>query len=130
VRRQVHEAVGGFDETLPALEDTDYCWRIQLAGHSFDFVPDAVVNIRHRPDLGSIYRQGVSYGKHNVLIYKRYQSRMPRLGWSPGLLRWAKLILKTPLMIGTREGRARWAWQLGWRVGRIEGCFRYRVVAP
>ena len=131
VRRQVHEAVGGFDETLPALEDTDYCWRIQLAGYAFDFVPDAVVNIRHRHDLGSIYRQGVSYGKHNVLIYKRYRSRgMPRLGWVPGLLRWAKLALKTPPMLATREGRARWAWQLGWRVGRIEGCFRYRVVAP
>lgn len=130
VRRQVHQAVGGFDETLPALEDTDYCWRIQLAGHSFAFVPDAVVNIRHRHDLGSIYRQGVTYGKHNVLIYKRYRSRMPRLGWLPGLLRWMKLLLKTPLMLLTREGRARWAWQLGWRVGRIEGCFRYRVVAP
>jgi len=131
VRRRVHEAVGGFDESLPALEDTDYCWRIQLAGYGFDFVPDAAVHIRHRHDLGSIYRQGVSYGKHNVLIYKRYRSRgMPRLGWSPGLLRWAKLILKTPSMLLTREGRARWAWQLGWRVGRIEGCVRYGVIAP
>ena len=50
VRRTVHEAVGGFDESLPALEDTDYCWRIQLAGHGFHFAPDAVVNIRHRHD--------------------------------------------------------------------------------
>ena len=131
VRRRVHEEVGGFDETLPALEDTDYCWRIQLAGYEFHFVPDAVVRIRHRYDSRSIYRQGVSYGKHNVLIYKRYQSRgMPRLGWLPGLLRWGKLIVKTPLMVLTREGRARWLWQLGWRVGRIKGCFEYRVVAP
>ncbi|HEX9941123.1 MAG TPA: glycosyltransferase [Thermoanaerobaculia bacterium] len=131
VRRQVHEAVGGFDETLPALEDTDYCWRIQLAGHSFHFVPDAVVNIRHRRDAESIFRQGVSYGKHNVLIYQRYRSQgMPRLGWLPGLLRWGKLIAKTPLMVLTREGRARWLWQLGWRIGRIRGCFEYRVIAP
>jgi GT2 family glycosyltransferase len=131
VRRRVHEAVGGFDETLPALEDTDYCWRIQLAGYGFHFVPEAVVHIRHRHDLGSIYRQGVSYGKHNVLIYARYRSKgMPRLGWVPGLLRWGKLIVRTPLMVLTREGRARWLWQLGWRVGRIEGCFKYRVVAP
>lgn len=131
VRRRVHEAVGGFDETLPALEDTDYCWRIQLAGFGFHFVPEAVVHIRHRHDLGSIYRQGVSYGKHNVLIYSRYRSKgMPRLGWVPGLLRWGKLIARTPLMVLTREGRARWLWQLGWRVGRLEGCFKYRVVAP
>jgi len=131
VRRRVHEEVGGFDETLPALEDTDYCWRIQLAGHDFHFVPEAVVRIRHRHDRASIYRQGVSYGKHNVLIYQRYQGRgMPRLGVLPGLLRWTKLILKTPWMLLTREGQARWLWQLGWRVGRLRGCWEYRVLAP
>jgi GT2 family glycosyltransferase len=131
VRRAVHEEIGGFDETLPALEDTDYCWRIQLAGHSFHFAPEAVVNIRHRHDPRKIFRQGVSYGKHNVLIYQRYRSRgMPRLGWMPGLLRWGKLLLKTPAMLLTREGRSRWLWQMGWRIGRLEGCFAYRVVAP
>ena len=131
VRRAVHEEIGGFDETLPALEDTDYCWRIQLAGHSFHFVPEAVVNIRHRHDPRRIFRQGVSYGKHNVLIYKRYRPRgMPRLGVLPGLLRWGKLLLKTPGMLLTREGRSRWLWQMGWRIGRIEGCFVYRVLAP
>lgn len=131
VRRAVHEAVGGFDESMPALEDTDYCWRIQLAGHAFHFAPEAVVYIRHRHDPRSIYRQGVSYGLHNVLIYQKYRSRgMPRLGWTPGALRWAKLLLKTPLMLLTREGRSRWLWQLGWRVGRVKGCWRYGVMAP
>jgi glycosyltransferase involved in cell wall biosynthesis len=131
VRKWLHDQVGGFDETLPALEDTDYCWRIQLAGPSFHFVPEAVVNIRHRHDSRSIFRQGISYGRHNVLIYKRYRGRgMARLGVLPGVLRWGKLILKTPGMLLTREGRARWLWQLGWRIGRIEGCFAYRVVAP
>ena len=131
VTRRAHEAVGGFDETLPALEDTDYCWRLQLAGYQLHFAPDAVVNIRHRGDLGSIYRQGVSYGLHNVMIYERYRGQgMPRLGLLPGLRKWASLLLRTPLLLLSREGRARWMWQLGWRVGRIRGCLRYRVVAP
>jgi glycosyltransferase involved in cell wall biosynthesis len=131
VRRAVHEEVGGFDESLPALEDTDYCWRIQLAGHPLAFVPDAVVNIRHRHELGSIYRQGVSYGLHNVLIYSRYRRRgMPRLGILPGLLRWGKLLLKAPVMLLSREGRSRLAWQLGWRIGRLAGCWRFRALAP
>ncbi len=91
VLRRVHEEVGGFDESMPALEDTDYCWRIQRAGHPLVFAPDAVVNIRHRHDHGSIFRQGVSYGQHNVLIYKKYRALgMPRLGWLPGLSRWAE----------------------------------------
>ena len=131
VRRSAHEEVGGFDESMPALEDTDYCWRLQLAGHELAFAPEAVVRIRHRHDPGSIFRQGVSYGKHNVLIYKKYRGRgMPRLGWLPGALRWAKLLLKTPVMLLTREGRSRWLWQLGWRLGRLEGCWKYRVLAP
>ncbi|MEA2604330.1 MAG: hypothetical protein QOF89_5322 [Acidobacteriota bacterium] len=131
VTRRAHETVGGFDETLPALEDTDYCWRLQLAGFPLHFAPEAVVNIRHRGDLGSIYRQGVSYGLHNVLIYERYRTKgMPRLGWLPGIRKWISLLLRTPLLLLTREGRARWMWQLGWRVGRIRGCWRYRVVAP
>ncbi len=131
VRRAAHLEVGGFDESLPALEDTDYCWRIQLAGHPLRFVPDAVVNVRHRRDLGGIFRQGMSYGKHNVLIYQRYQGRgMPRLGLLPGLLRWGMLLLRTPLLLLSRAGRARWLWQLGWRVGRLRGCFAYRVLAP
>ena len=131
VRRSVHEEAGGFDESMPALEDTDYCWRLQLAGHELAFAPDAVVRIRHRHDLRSIFRQGVSYGKHNVLIYKKYRSRgMPRLGWLPGALRWVKLLVKTPVMVLTQEGRARWLWQLGWRIGRLEGCWKYKVLAP
>ncbi len=130
VRREVHEAVGGFDESMPALEDTDYCWRIQRAGTPLTFVPDAVVYIRHRHDLGSVFRQGVSYGEHNVLIYRKYRLLgMPRLGWAPGAARWAKLLLRSPLAL-TREGRAPWLWQLGWRVGRIKGCLKYRVLAP
>lgn len=131
VLRRVHEEVGGFDESMPALEDTDYCWRIQRAGHPLVFAPEAVVNIRHRHDHGSIFRQGVSYGQHNVLIYKKYRALdMPRLGWLPGLSRWAGLLLRTPRLLLTREGRARWAWQLGWRLGRLKGCWKYRVVAP
>jgi glycosyltransferase involved in cell wall biosynthesis len=131
VRRVVHVEVGGFDETMPALEDTDYCWRVQRAGHSLTFVPEAVVRIRHRHDLGGMFRQGWRTGRYNVLIYTRYRPHgMPRLGVLPGVLRWGKLVLRTPLMMATRAGRSRWAWQMGWRLGRLQGCALYRVAAP
>ena len=131
VRRTVHAAAGGFDETMPALEDTDYCWRLQRAGHALVFVPGAVVRIRHRHDLGGMFRQGWRTGRYNVLIYARYRRLdMPRLGVLPGLLRWGMLALRTPVMLCSRAGRARWAWQLGWRLGRLHGCVLYRVAAP
>jgi glycosyltransferase involved in cell wall biosynthesis len=129
VRRRLHEVVGGFDEDLPALEDTDYCWRLQLAGTPLHYVPDAVVHIRYRPDLAGNFRQLLSFGEHNVLIYRRYRSRgMPRLGPGPGLLRWGKLLLTAP-RLATRPGRAAWLSQLGWRLGRLRGCLRYRALA-
>ena len=38
VRRSVHEALGGLDETYPiAFNDVDYCLRIREAGHGIVF---------------------------------------------------------------------------------------------
>ena len=129
VKRRVHEAVGGFDESMPALEDTDYCWRIQRAGTPLAFVPDALVHIRHKGTLPAVFRQGLSYGEHNVRIYKKYRALdMPRLPWAEGLKRWAGLLLRAPRLVWTKEGRARLAWQLGWRLGRVKGCVKYRGV--
>lgn len=131
VRRPVHVAVGGFDETMPALEDTDYCWRVQRAGYPLVFVPAAVVRIRHRHDARGMFRQGWRTGRYNVLIYAKYRPLgMPRLGVLPGVLKWGALAARSPLMLLSRAGRARWIWQLGWRLGRLHGCLLYRVAAP
>lgn len=129
VRRALHEELGGFDEDLPALEDTDYCWRAQLAGHELAFAGDAVVHIRFRGGLAANVRQLYRYGRYNVLIYTRYRQRgMPRLGPGPGLLRWAKLLVTTPYLFLPRR-RTAWMSQLGWRLGRLDGCLRYRTLA-
>jgi GT2 family glycosyltransferase len=29
IQKSFHDAVGGFEESLPAHEDTDYCFRVQ-----------------------------------------------------------------------------------------------------
>lgn len=129
VRRAVHEAVGGFDESMPVLEDTDYCWRIQRAGTPLVFVPEAVVHVRLRPELGGVFRQALSYGEHNVAIYKKYLPLgMPRLALGGGLARWAKLLLSLPALL-TTAGRPRVVWQLGWRLGRLRGSLKHRVAA-
>ncbi|MFH8370905.1 glycosyltransferase [Streptomyces sp. NPDC018031] len=46
VRRDVYEALGGFDPRLPLMrDDIDLCWRAQAAGHQVLVAPDAV--LRH-----------------------------------------------------------------------------------
>lgn len=130
VWRERHQAIGGFDESLPALEDTDYCWRLQLAGTPLVFVPEAVVHVRLPVALGGHFRQMRSYGEYNVCLYRRYRARgMPRLGLLPGFLRWGRLLLGLPRLL-TRRGRVEWISQLGWRLGRLRGCLEYRVLAP
>ncbi|HEX4954581.1 MAG TPA: glycosyltransferase family 2 protein [Thermoanaerobaculia bacterium] len=130
VLRRLHEEVGGFDESLPALEDTDYCWRLQLAGTPLVFVPEAVVHISFRADLSGRFRQSFRFGIYNVLAYRRYRSRgMPRLPWWLGLAKWARLLLTLPLL-ALPHRRGAWLHQLAWRTGRLVGCWRYRVWAP
>ena len=62
VRRAVHELIGGFDESMMRLEDTDYCWRIQLAGIPLYFAADALMHIRFREGLRDSFRQAFLYG--------------------------------------------------------------------
>lgn len=129
VKRWLHEAVDGFDEELPALEDTDYCWRIQLRGTPLSLAPGAVVHIRYRAEAGGLFRQSFTFGVYNVLLYARYRKLgMPRLPLTAGLARWAKLLLTAPRAL-LPSSRTAWLGQLGWRLGRLWGCLRFRVPA-
>lgn len=129
VRRHVFEELGGFDESYVALEDTDFCWRLQLAGHRLVFAPDAVVHVRFPATLRGAFRQAARYGRYNVYIYTRYRSRgMPRLPALPGLLRLGSLLVRSPQLLSTPT-RGRFVWLAGWRLGRLRGCLRYRTIA-
>lgn len=126
INRRLFLAAGGFDEELPALEDTDLCWRLQLAGTPLVFVPEALVHIRFRHDLSDMFRQAVRFGEYNVVLYERYRDRgMPRLSLVLGLAKWAKLVVTAPLLLAP-GARGRWLAQLAWRWGRLKGCLRER----
>lgn len=129
VKRSLHETIGGFDETLPILHDTDYCWRLQLAGTELHFVPDAVIHVRYRDTLGGIYRQARGYAEYNVLLYKRYRPLgMPELSWKTGVKAWVRLLRRLS-RIRSKESLARWVWQSGWSMGRLQGSIKHRVFA-
>jgi glycosyltransferase involved in cell wall biosynthesis len=129
VKRSLHEAIGGYDEAFRFLADTDYCWRIQLSGTRLHFVPNAVVNVRYRDTLYGIYRQARGWGEYNVLLYKKYRPLgMPKLSWKQSLVGWHGLLRRLP-QICHKGSRASWVRGFGWRVGRIRGCIKFRVVA-
>jgi glycosyltransferase involved in cell wall biosynthesis len=129
VKKSVHERVGGFDESWGQLEDTDYCWRIQLTGVDLVYQPEAVVNMRARGTFPKMVRQSWSWGRYNVLLYKHYRSKgMPKLDWKTGIKKWLALLRHLPHLSNKNE-LYRWLWRIAWNLGRLEGCFRYRVLA-
>jgi glycosyltransferase involved in cell wall biosynthesis len=129
IKRAVHEMVGGFDETVPILEDTDYCFRNQLNGVQLCFVPDAIIHIRSFQNLADIFRKATKVGENHVLLYKKYRPLgMPKISWKSGLFGWMQL-LKSMVRIRNKRNLANCLWSLGWRLGRIKGCIKHRVFA-
>lgn len=129
IRRSEFERVGGFDESMAALFDTDLCWRLQLAGIALEPAPGAILHVRYRDTAGSLYRQARSYGEWNVFIYKRYRPHgMPKLHWKRGVRAWIGLVRGLPALLRPAD-RAPWLWNFGWRVGRLRGCIKYGVLA-
>ena len=129
VRRSIHEAIGGFDETMLRLQDTDYCWRIQLAGTQLHFVPDAVFHYRFRDTIGGLFHQGRLWGEYNVLLYKKYRPLgMPKLSPKASVRSWVRLLKLFPQCF-SKEDRAKLVTVLARRIGRLQGCIKYRVLA-
>ena len=131
VRRSVHEAVGGFDESFIAFEDADYGWRIQLMGHKLYFVRDTCVHYRFRGTLLGMYTQARLLGKFAVLLYKRYGPMglpKPRKPLRAGMAAWLRLLIALP-QIDHKVGRAKWMRSLGRLVGRLQGSLKYRTLA-
>ena len=129
VRRDLHERVGGFDESMVYLEDCDYCWRVQLDGTPLVFAPEALVHIRHRGDARGLYRQGRNWGEYNVVLLKRFRAHgMPIPSWTAGLKLWWRLLRRLPGIV-RRTNRDRFVWALGYRVGQLQGSLKHRILA-
>jgi glycosyltransferase involved in cell wall biosynthesis len=127
VKRFMHEKVGGFDESLPRLMDTDYCFRIQLLGTTLHFVPDGVMHVRYDPDPRSLFHQARLWAKYNSLMYKRYGHNV-RLShpWRVYLATCRDLARCAPRTLD-KETRSAWMKALGTQIGLLQGAIRFRV---
>lgn len=74
-RREVFDAIGGFDEGFAYGSDIDFTWRLTDAGYQIRSVPDAVV----RHDWGGLRRQlrrSYLYGKARMRLYIKHRARL------------------------------------------------------
>lgn len=127
VKREVWQAVEGFDETLPAFGDMDFCWRVQIeSGLSVGYRPEAVVRHQHRTTYKALWRQALRHGWGSQYMHSRYpdhynMSTDENSGRIAGLLR--------EVFIGT-PGPDRWhrpAFLFTWYAGLTLGYFGGRL---
>jgi glycosyltransferase involved in cell wall biosynthesis len=130
ISRAALDAVGGFPEDLPRMQDIALSWEVQLAGIPLHYVPDALYRIRYRDRLPDLFRQGLAGSSCAPLLYKRYRSAGMQRRTVDGMLRsWARLAVDLS-KARTRAELAPLAVRLGREIGRVTGSIRHRVFFP
>jgi glycosyltransferase involved in cell wall biosynthesis len=128
VRKRIHDAVGGFDESVLAQEDTDYCFRVLLRGTKLIFVPEAVLHVRCRSTLPQLAKQAFIWSENAVFLYKRYRIEASSESWRwKSFMRQCHALFWSLPEIRHERGRAGWTWRLAWQLGRLSGSLKHRV---
>ena len=126
IQRATWDRIGRYDEDFSGPEDADFSLRLWVGNVPVHFAPDAVLSYRYRREIGALFRQGRFYGRGRPLVSKRIRAtgraRPPRFsGWKS----WVALIVSLPGIV-TFDGRARWCWIAGNRLGNLEGSIKHR----
>ena len=128
VRREVFDAIGGFDPSFTGSQDVVFSWRAQQCGYSIHFVPEAVYRYRYRSSLAGLYRQTRNWGYSNVLLYRTFrEAGMPGRPLSVAVREWCGAVAALARARGDTE-RAIAVVRCGYCIGRIKGSVHYRRV--
>lgn len=125
--RSVFDQVGGFDEKFVGGDDTDFCWRAQLAGFELHAVPNALVHYRLRPSLTGLIRQEIDYGVAEAQLYRKFASNGVRRRHPIAFVREAWWLLTRLPFAWSASRRGAWVRRWARQVGRIRGSIINRV---
>lgn len=129
VRREVLLALGGFDASFDrGHEEADFAWRLQLAGHSLGWCPEAIVDYRQRPDTYGAARQSFHFGKSSLLLWCRYASDHPLgpISFRGSVQDLLVRAFRSYRLLSPKRRREH-AQALGWLAGIVAGHFQYRL---
>ncbi len=128
IRKDVFDKLDGWDVESTPLVDIDLSWRLQLAGFSIAFCPDAVLRYRYRTSLRATYRQKRNYAIGDVFVMKRFAPMgAPRRTPVETVRGWWHLLL-SGAKVRDRRSAMLFVDRLGSAVGRIKGSIRYRYL--
>ncbi len=129
IRRSLHQAVSGFDESLLHLEDVDYCLRIQLLGEPLVFVSDALIHIRYSTNPNqtfisarkATFTHAYNWGYGLAKVYSRYKVKGMQIpGVAPRLVLLPLWVLRSILSgFGFKSFE-----RIGWHMGVLHGFLK------
>jgi glycosyltransferase involved in cell wall biosynthesis len=122
VKKSVHESVGGFDESLLRQADSDYCFRVQLAGTPLYFEREALYHLRWRNDVWGTFQQARRWAQYAVCLRRRYMPASAQVDSTRSLLQsLTKHLVWKLIRIRSQRGLAEWIWLLGSCLGLLQG---------
>lgn len=129
VTKHAWASVGGFNEEYDyGSTDTEFCWRLQLAGFPLSYDERAVVAYRHRGTLLEVARKHYRTGLARARLYRDYRSSgMPQPRLAGAFVRWARLVFEMAFALVSVRRRWTWVAQAAGAVGRLVGSARFGV---
>lgn len=122
--RSLYQTVGGFDESFIYQEDTEICWRSQLAGFELYYESQAIVHYRLKHTLRGTYQQSRNWGEAYIFLLNKYGQPISIIFKLKLLLGWRHLLVDL-VKIRNKAELFSWVRLLSWRVGEMQGCIKY-----
>lgn len=128
IRRDVFDEVGWFDQAYIGAEDHEFSLRLARRAIPIHFAAGARIAYRYRSEASVLWRQGNTYGRSRPMLRRLVvEAGLPAPSRFAGWRSWLWLLRHLP-GLGSTEGRARWAWVAGNRVGQLRGSVEARSV--
>ncbi|WP_298992211.1 glycosyltransferase family 2 protein [uncultured Pseudokineococcus sp.] len=126
--RAVWEQLGGFDESYArGGVETEFFWRLQLAGYRLVEVPEAVVHYRLRSTFRKSVKQMYIWGRQHVKLYRDFRGQGVEYRPIDSVKAWLALVPLAGKVVRYRTHKTQLGQQLAYRVGRCVGTWRYRT---
>ena len=128
-KRDIFLDNGGFDTSLPEVEDQDFSFRLAAKGYKMVFVPEARVYHRHTTSAKHYFKRKFAIGKWKAMLMHRHPERLVSDSRTPQLLKvqMGFTLLLLPALIASFTWRPL-AWGL-WAIclGFIISCLPFLI---
>jgi GT2 family glycosyltransferase len=85
-RREIFEALGGYDTSFDACEDVEFNTRVHEAGYKAYTDPSVAVYYEPRKSFAGLFRQMMRYGVGRVRLARKHPQAASLSQWAPAVL--------------------------------------------